>query len=71
MTTALAANTIFTGPAAGQQSQQWLQFAGTSTAANPSTNVNAAMTISKATANFTTGAGTAHITVYYTIEPAV
>jgi len=70
MSNALAANTVFTGPTAGQQSQQLVQFAGTSTAANPSTNVNAALVISKATNNFAAGSGTAHITTYYTIESA-
>ena len=70
MTSALAANTVFTGPTAGQQSQQIVNFLGTSTAANPSTNINAAMTITKATNQFAAGSGTAHITVYYTIEPA-
>lgn len=68
MSTALAANTIFTGPTNGQRSQQTIAFAGTSTAANPPTNENAALTISKATNNFAAGSGTAHITVYYTVE---
>jgi hypothetical protein len=71
MTSTLSANTIFTGPTAGQQSQQSFAFGGLSTAAAPSTNVNAPLTISKATANFAAGTGTCHITVYYTIEPAV
>ncbi len=68
MTTALAANTIFTGPTNGQRSQQIVSFAGTSTAANPPTNENAALTISKATNNFAAGSGTATITVFYSIE---
>ena len=68
MTTALAANTIFTGPTSGQRSQQILAFTGTSTAANPPTNENAALTISKITNNFAAGTGTAHITVFFTIE---
>jgi hypothetical protein len=69
MATALAANTIFTGPTAGQRSQQFIAFAGTSTAANPPTNENAALTISKATNNFAAGTGTCHITIFYTVEP--
>lgn len=68
MATALAANTIITGPTAGQRSQQVIAFAGTSTAAAPPTNENAALTISKATNNFAAGTGTVHITVFYTIE---
>jgi hypothetical protein len=70
MTAALAANTVFTGPTNGQRSQQIFAFNGTSTAAAPPTNENAAMTISKATNNFAAGSGTAHITVFYTIEVA-
>jgi hypothetical protein len=69
MSAALAANTIFTGPSgAGARSQQIFAFNGTSTAASPPTNENAAMTISKATNNFAAGTGTMHITVFYTIE---
>jgi hypothetical protein len=70
MTQVLGANTVFTGPTAGQVSQQIQSFSGTSTAAAPSTNINAPLTISKATNNFAAGSGTAHITVYYTTEPA-
>lgn len=69
MSTALAANTIVTGPtAAGQRSQQIVDFTGTSTAGGPPTNENAALTIQKATNNFAAGTGTLHITVFYTIE---
>ena len=69
MSAALAANTIVTGPSgAGSRSQQIFDFAATSTAASPPTNENAAMTISKATNNFAAGTGTAHITIFYTIE---
>jgi hypothetical protein len=68
MSTALAANTVFTGPTNGQRSQQVVDFAGTSTAAAPPTNENAALTISKVTNNFAAGSGTAHITVFYTVE---
>ena len=69
MATALAANTIVTGPnAAGQRSQQILAFTGTSTAGGPPTNENAALTISKVTNNFAAGTGTLHITVFYTVE---
>jgi hypothetical protein len=69
MSAALAANTIITGPSgAGSRSQQIFAFVGTSTAASPPTNENAAMTISKATNNFAAGTGTLHITVFYTVE---
>jgi len=69
MSAALAANTIFTGPnGAGARSQQIFAFAGTSTAASPPTNENAALTISKATNNFAAGTGTCHITVFFTVE---
>lgn len=68
MATALAANTVFTGPTAGQRSQQIIGFAGTSTAAAPPTNENAALTISKATNNLAAGTGTCHITVFFSIE---
>lgn len=71
MTATLSANTVFTGPTDGQESQQVFLFTGLSTAANPSTNVNAALTISKATGNFAAGSGTSHITAYYTIEPVL
>ena len=69
MSLALAANTIITGPnGATQRSQQVVSFTGTSTAAAPPTNENAALVISKATNNFAAGTGTCHITVFYTIE---
>lgn len=68
MSAALAANTVFTGPTNGQRSQQIFAFGGTSTAAAPPTNENAALTISKATNNFAAGSGTCHITVFYTVE---
>lgn len=68
MSTALAANTIVTGPTNGQRSQQIVAFAATSTAAAPPTNENAALTISKATNNFAAGSGTLHITVFYSVE---
>jgi hypothetical protein len=68
MSAALAANTVFTGPTAGQRSQQVFAFSGTSTAANPPTNENAPLTISKATNNLAAGTGTCHITVFFSIE---
>lgn len=68
MSAALAANTIVTGPTNGQRSQQIFAFSGTSTAAAPPTNENAALTISKATNNFAAGSGTLHITVFYSVE---
>lgn len=70
MVFALAANTVFTGPTDGEQSQQIVAYAGISTHANPSTNVNAALNIQKITNNFAAGSGTAHITIYYTTEKA-
>lgn len=67
----LAANTVFTGPGDTEVSQEVdAVTAFLSTAATPSTNINAALTISKATHNFAAGSGTAHITIYYTTEPA-
>jgi len=68
MAQALAANTVFTGPSAGQRSQQTIFFGGTSTAANPPTNENAPLQISKITNDFAAGTGICHITVYYTVE---
>lgn len=68
MSLSLAANTVFTGPSAGQRSQQVIGYAGTSTAAAPPTNENAPLTISKPTNNFAAGTGTCHITVSYTVE---
>ena len=68
MTAALAANTVFTGPTSGQRSQQIFAFGGTSTAANPPTNENAPLTISKATNNLAAGTGTCHITVFFSVE---
>lgn len=69
MALALAANTVFTGPnGATQRSQQMIGFGGTSTAAAPPTNENAALTISKATNNFAAGTGTCHITVFFSVE---
>lgn len=68
MSIALAANTVFTGPTNGQRSQQVVAGSGISTAANPPTNENAPLTISKATNNFAAGSGTCRITVTYTIE---
>jgi hypothetical protein len=68
MSASLAANTIFTGPTSGQRSQQIFAFGGTSTAANPPTNENAPLTISKVTNNLAAGTGICHITVFYTVE---
>jgi hypothetical protein len=69
MSAALAANTVFTQPTNGQRAQQVFDFSATSTAANPPTNENAPLTITKATGNFTGGGtSTTHITIFYTIE---
>ena len=43
----------------------------TDVAANPPTTDNAPLTFGMATANLTAGNGTAHIEVYYSIEPTV
>lgn len=68
LTQALASNGIFTITALFR-GHQTLQLAGTDTAAATPTDENAALTIAKATANFTAGNGTALVTVYYFIEP--
>lgn len=41
------------------------------TAGNPPSDDNAALTITKATGEFTAGTGTARVTAYYFIEPSV
>jgi len=48
-----------------------VNFAGVGIAAggNPPANENAALQITKATNQFLAGNGTAHVTMYYTIEP--
>ena len=72
MAFAISANTVFTGPAsANQVSQAYYQLSGLSTAAAPSTNINAALQIAKITNDFGGSfTGTTHITVFYTIENA-
>lgn len=77
-TVALASNAIFLVTVAPNRRIQVVDFyaaaAGTGitgTAANPPTEDNAPLTISKATNNLAAGNGTAHITVYYTIEPSL
>ena len=78
MAAALASNAIFLVTVAPNRRIQVLDFyasaagAGiTGVAANPPTEDNAAMTISKATNQFAAGNGTMHITVYYTTETSI
>lgn len=78
LTTALSANTIFlTTVSPNTKKQVLFPFAAAvgagvlDTAANPPTEDNAALTISKVTNNFAAGNGTMHITTYYTIETTV
>lgn len=77
-TVALASNAIFLVTVSPNRRIQVVDFyaaaAGTGitgTAANPPTEDNAAMTISKVTNNFAAGNGTMHITVYYTVEQSL
>lgn len=78
MAVALASNAIFLVTVAPNRRQQVIDFfaaaAGTGitgVAANPPTEDNAPLTISKATNQFAAGNGTMHITTYYTIEPSL
>jgi hypothetical protein len=67
---ALLSNGIFlvtTSP--NRAIQRIAGFAATDTAGNPPTDDNAALTISKATGNFTAGNGTATIIVFYLVVP--
>lgn len=75
MSIALASNAIFLVTVSPNTRKQVIPLyaaavgvGNTDTAANPPTEDNAALTISKATGNFTAGTGTMHISVYYTIE---
>ena len=69
-TAALAANTVFLA-AAGDTAHQIFDFAATAAAGAPATDENAALTISKATANFTAGNGIASIVVEFTIQATI
>lgn len=78
LTVALASNAIFLVTVSPNRRIQILDFAAaaagtgiTGTAANPPTEDNAALNISKATNNLAAGTGTMHITTYYTVEPSV
>jgi hypothetical protein len=78
LTVALASNAIFLVTTSPNRRQQIIDFAAaaagtgvTSTAGNPPTEDNAALTISKATNQFAAGNGTMHITVYYTVEASL
>lgn len=54
------------------KTHQFTPFAaGVDTAANPPTDENAALTISKITNNYAAGNGTALVTVYYVVEDTV
>ena len=77
-TVALAANAIFLVTVSPNRRIQVVDFyaaaAGTGvtgTAANPPTEDNAPLTISKATNNLAAGNGTCHITVYFTTEQSL
>jgi hypothetical protein len=76
MTVALSANTIFLTTVAPNRKNQWLDWMATAvgvgvfdTAANPPTEDNAPLTISKVTNNFAAGNGTMRVVVWYLIEP--
>jgi len=78
LTVALASNAIFLVTVSPNRRTQILDFAAaaagtglTSTAGNPPTEDNAALTISKATNQFAAGTGTMHLTIYYTVEPSL
>lgn len=69
---ALASNGVFlTTVSPNRAIQRIAGFSATDTAANPPTDDNAPLNISKATNNFAAGNGTMHITVYYTIEQSL
>jgi len=54
------------------RTHQFTPFAaGLDTAANPPTDENAGLFITKATNNYAAGTGTASVAIYYTIEPLV
>jgi hypothetical protein len=70
LTAALAANTVFLA-AATDTNHQIFDFAALATAAAPATDENAALVITKATANFTAGNGIASIIVEFTIQDSI
>lgn len=66
---ALASNAIFLVTVSPNRAiQRFFMPTATDTAANPPTDDNAAMTISKVTNNLAAGTGTCHITTYYTTD---
>jgi hypothetical protein len=69
----LASNAIFlTTVAPNRAIQRVFNYAVASdTAGNPPTDDNAPLQIAKITNNLAAGNGTAHITVYYTVEPSI
>lgn len=76
LSVALASNAIFLVTVSpNRRIQVLVPFAAaigagvTGTAANPPTEDNAALTLTKITNNFAAGTGTAKITIYYSIEP--
>ena len=75
MTQALSANTIFLTTVSPNRKNQWLNWMAAAagvgifdTAANPPTEDNAALTISKATNNFAAGNGVMRVVVWYLVE---
>jgi hypothetical protein len=67
---ALASNAIFLVTASPNKRFQTFPWPGaTDTAANPPTDENAVLTISKATNNFAAGTGTAKVIVHYLVLP--
>lgn len=65
---ALISNAVFLTTVSPNRTMEVLNFTATAAAGNPPTDDNAPLTISKATANFTAGNGTASITTYYLIQ---
>jgi hypothetical protein len=69
---ALAANTIFLTTVSPNRAIQKFIFPNVlDTAANPPSDDNAALTISKVTNNFAAGTGTCHITCWYVIDQSL
>lgn len=66
---ALSSNAIFLTTVSPNKNVQVLNFGATATAANPPSCDNAPLQITKATANFTAGNGTASIQVLYAVLP--
>lgn len=78
LSVALASNAIILVTVSPNRRQQVLDWAAaavgvgvTGTAANPPTEDNAPLNMSKATGSPLAGTGTMHLTTYYTVEPSV